>query len=302
MTAPNGIEIERVDAVRHLALVAPRAISTGALKFGDAEVDCYNLDDGRRVISQRGVVRALQGGSKGATSHGNLARFFERLPAESSAKLADPSAEIAFVLPSGTTAHGRDAEWFIDLCNAYLDALVAGTLHPKQRHLAAQARVIVAACSKVGIAALIDEATGYEYLREHGVLGRIFAKALREAPGAWQRRWQDDVVDALCRTFRIQRIGKEFPAPLMGVIGKLYRTLLGAEVYEELRRRNPPGDDRDIHTQWMSDEVLAGLREHMEVIKAFAMTTDSKLQFWSRLERYAAGGKGQSELFADGAA
>lgn len=285
-----------------LAPATPRAISTGALRFGDAEVDCYNLDDGRRVISQRGVVRGLTGGSKAGRSAGDLPVYVARVPADSRGNLADASAEVSFILPSGTVAIGRDADWFIDLCNAYVDAAIAGTLHPKQRHLAAQARVIVAACSKVGIAALIDEATGFQYLREHGILGDIFARALRDAPGAWSRRWQDDVVDALCRTFRIQRIGKEFPAPLMGVIGKLYKTLLGAEVYEELRRRNPPGDDRDIHTQWMSDEVLAALGDRMEVIKAFAMSTDSKLQFWSRLERYAAGGKGQADLFADGAA
>jgi len=281
-----------------LAPATPRAVSTGAIRFGEAEVDCYNLDDGRRVISQRGVVRALSsGGPGGGRDRGDLLRYLERLPTESSAILAAPSAEVAFVLPSGTVAHGRDAEWFIDLCNAYLDAAIAGSLHPKQRHIAAQARVIVAACSKVGIAALIDEATGFQYVREHGILGDIFARALRDKPAQWARAWQDDVIDALCRTFRIQRLGKEFPAPLMGVVGKLYRTLLGADVYDELRRRNPPGEDRDIHTQWMSDEVLAAMRDHMGVIRAFAMVCDSKLQFWERLERYAGGGRGQVELF-----
>jgi hypothetical protein len=279
---------------------APKAISTGALKFGSAEVDCYNLDDGRRVLSQRGVIRGLTGGAKGGPGAANLARYIDRLPEKHRALALVPVVE--FVLPSGTVAHGREADWFVDLCNAYVDAAVEGALTKQQIHLGRQARAIVSACAKTGIAALIDEATGFQYVREHGMLASIFEKALRREAGEWQRRWQDDVVDALCRTFRIQRSGKEFPAPLMGVVGKLYRTILGAEVHDELKRRNPRGDDRDVHTQWMTDDVLSALRDHMEVIKAFAMTTDSKTQFWSRLERYASGGKGQVDLFDDGKA
>lgn len=275
----------------------PRAITTGVLSFGGVSVDCYNLDDGRRVISQRAIVRALTGGgAKGATNPKGLGSYLDRLPQETAGNLARPSSEVEFVLPSGTTSIGRDAEWLIDLCNAYVDAAMAGSLHRKQLHLAAQARTIVAACAKTGIAALIDEATGYQYVREHGILGDIFARALREQASPWKRTWQDETVDALCRTFRIQRSGREFPAPLMGVVGKLYRTLLGSEVHDELRRRNPRGEGRDIHTQWMADDTLAALRDHLHVIEAFARTTDSKSQFWERLERYASGGRGQMEL------
>lgn len=275
----------------------PKAITTGVLSFGGVEVDCYNLDNGRRVISQRAIVRVLTGtGHKAGRDRGDLRQYVARIPHESAEKLVATRSEVEFVLPSGTTSIGRDAEWLIDLCNAYVDAAIAGTLHRKQLRLAGQARAIVAACAKTGIAALIDEATGYQYVREHGILGDIFARALREQASPWKRTWQDETVDALCRTFRIQRIGREFPAPLMGVVGKLYRTLLGSEVHDELRRRNPRGEGRDVHTQWMADDTLGALRDHLHVIEAFARTCDSKSQFWDRMERYASGGRGQMEF------
>lgn len=205
----------------------PKAVTTGSLKFGSAEVDVYNLDDGRRVISQRAIVRAITSGKPGKSGGregGNLAPYLSKLPERF--RLSEAGAEIVFVLPSGTEAIGRDATWLIKLCRAYDEADRAGELHHTQAHLANQARAILAACAEVGIAALVDEATGYQYVRQHGMLAELFAKALRDEASAWRRTWKDEVVDALCRTFHIQRKGREFPAPLMGVVGKLYRTLI----------------------------------------------------------------------------
>jgi P63C domain len=43
-------------------------------------------------------------------------------------------------------------------------------LRPNQLHLARQAEIIVRSCAKVGIIALIDEATGYQKIREKNAL------------------------------------------------------------------------------------------------------------------------------------
>lgn len=167
----------------------PKAEATGVLKFGDVRVDCYVLDDGRRVISQRGVVRALTGGAAEQTS---LGRFLDRLPNRFAHLAAPPSCE--FIMPNGGIAHGREAKWFVEMCNAYVDAFFAGQLHPSQSHLAAQARAVLSACATVGIEALIDEATGYQYVREQSYLSSLFERMLREQAGSWQKTWRDDVV------------------------------------------------------------------------------------------------------------
>ena len=55
---------------------------------------------------------------------------------------------------------------FIEICTAYVTALDDAALAtPRQREIAAQAGMFLAACAKVGLIALIDEATGYQYDR-----------------------------------------------------------------------------------------------------------------------------------------
>jgi hypothetical protein len=53
----------------------------------------------------------------------------------------------------------------IEICDKYLEARDQKLLKGRQYNLAAQAEIIIRACAKVGIIALIDEATGYEKVR-----------------------------------------------------------------------------------------------------------------------------------------
>lgn len=43
----------------------PRAVASGVLQFGAIEVDCYVLDNGKRVLSQRGIIGVLSGRNTG---------------------------------------------------------------------------------------------------------------------------------------------------------------------------------------------------------------------------------------------
>ena len=143
----------------------PRAVSTGAIKFGGAEVDCYNLDDGRRVISQRGVIRGLRGASKASgPGTSDLARYIERLPEKHRGLLAIPVVE--FVLPSGTIVDTggagnclfrRDVPEFIaDLCTGCMecalvcpDAAIPGLVSDPEDVLATAIAVASEQCDSV---------------------------------------------------------------------------------------------------------------------------------------------------------
>jgi hypothetical protein len=69
----------------------------------------HRLDDGRRVVSQRGVVGLLSGGAE----VGNLGRFMSRLPSRFAQITAEPKIE--FDLPGGGVAYGREGTWLVDL-------------------------------------------------------------------------------------------------------------------------------------------------------------------------------------------
>lgn len=95
-------------------------------KLFDGLLDCYVLEDGRHLVSQRGVVRALTNGGR---DRGDLGTYLERLPSRFAGLTA--AAEVEFSLPGGGVAKGREAMWFVDLLKAYDEADDAGELHPR---------------------------------------------------------------------------------------------------------------------------------------------------------------------------
>ena len=65
----------------------------------------------------------------------------------------------------GNVALGYRAELLPQVCNVYLQAKYAGKLTPNQEHIAEQCLMLLNGFATVGIIALVDEATGYQYDR-----------------------------------------------------------------------------------------------------------------------------------------
>lgn len=257
----------------------PRATHAGTIF--DGLIDCYVLDDGRRVVSQRGVVRALtDGGREG----GNLGAYLAKMPNEYG-HLAT-GAEIVFVRHDGGIAHGRDAQWLVDLLRAYDEADDLGLLHHTQRHLARNARKILRALAGVAMVSLIDEATGYQAIRQAGELSFIFRAILLESQQAWDLMWPPEFVDAIVRLHGERYDGGPQPRWLASTYDKLYHLILGDEVVAELKRRNPDPKFGTNHHQWLTPEAREVLRRNIPTVVALANTSSSKDDFWRRVEHH----------------
>lgn len=96
------------------------------LKIGDMEIPCYVLEDGTRVLTQSGILSAMElpdrGGREGRT---RLARFFDgkAFSPFMSEELADTTNEpIKFRTTSGAVAYGFPAEMLVHLCETILKA------------------------------------------------------------------------------------------------------------------------------------------------------------------------------------
>ncbi|HRE87599.1 MAG TPA: hypothetical protein PK095_00545 [Myxococcota bacterium] len=274
-----------------------KAIATGIVKLGPAEVDCYVLEGGIRVLAQRSILNALAGEKNGGTGFGHLGRYLARLPATYADLSVAPVLE--FTPPrGGRTVKGRPTSWFIDLLRAYDEADDLDLLHTQQRHLAKAARVIIRALAGVGLDALVDEATGYQAQRAPDALQRLFARLLSNEARAWQKLWPDALVTSLCKTFRIQHDGTGFPMPLTGVVGHIYATILGTEVHNELKRLNPRGPSRNKHHQHFQPE-LRQLTEHdLKVVHLLSEQSANKREFWARLNAHYKGEPLQLSLTA----
>jgi hypothetical protein len=258
----------------------PKATHSGVLF--DGLLDCFVLADERRVVSRRGFANALSGGH-GST---NLAQYLSRIPGGSEALAACTVLE--FTPPSGGLASGIDATAIPDLLQLYVDALGSGALHPQQLPVAARAAKMLGALAKIGIIALVDEATGYQQQREAAALSFAFRAILLESTCEWDLMWPADFVVAMCALHGEKWAGGPHPAFLASTYDKIYHLILGGSVCSELKRRNPEPHHGTNHHQWLTPEAREVVRRQIPILIALAETCGNKEEFWARLEhRYA---------------
>jgi len=257
-----------------------KAVASGTLNFGGREVDCYVLEDGRRVLSQRGISAGL-----GVAKSTELKRLISRLPARFECIVASPS--IDFVLPDGATvAIGRDRMFFVQLCDAYADAWAAGELHPKQEPIAKVAMAILRALAKVGIDALIDEATGFQQVRANDYLRRLFEHSLRQEAGKWELQFPESLPRALAPLWKVAYVSGPHPKELHRVYGQIYDMVLGKEVADEMRARNRDTRDSTNHHQWLCGDAKGLLADDIRLVTWIASQCGSKAEFWRRMRHH----------------
>ena len=92
------------------------------------------------------------------------------------------------------TVMGFEAETFLEICRAYVLALSAGALKTaRQIEIAAKCSMFMSACAKVGLIALIDEATGYQYARADDALQVKLRAYLEKEMRPWEKTFPDEL-------------------------------------------------------------------------------------------------------------
>lgn len=245
------------------------AVYSGQLPIGDIELDCAVLDGGVRVLSERAVHRAF--GSKRGGSHWKRMKENEggaNLPSFISAKnysdFISNDLELALRTPviyrvnSGATpAHGIRAELLPEICGVILSARRNGKLHPSQGHLAIQAEILMEAFAKVGIIALVDEATGYQVDRSHDALRLLLSKYIAQGLQKWLKTFPDAFFAELDRLYGNDTSHGKRPQYYGRFINKyVYNPIENGYVKQELDKLNidDEGKRRARFHQWLSDE------------------------------------------------
>lgn len=245
------------------------AIYSGKLPIGDVELDCAVLDGGVRVLSERAVHRAF--GSKRGGSHWKRMKENEggaNLPSFLSAKNYKPfisnDLEVALKKPvlyrtnaGATPANGIRAELLPEICGVFLSARRKGELHPSQEHLALQAEILMEAFAKVGIVALVDEATGYQLDRSHDALRLLLSKYIAEGLQKWLKTFPDAFFAELDRLYDTDTSHGKRPQYYGKFINKyVYEPLENGYVKKELDKLNitDEGKRRARFHQWLNDE------------------------------------------------
>src|SRR5579859_276289 len=233
---------EPLDASASGTVVAgpPIARWSGQLVLGDVEIPCYVLDDGRRVISRTGVTTALTGIPKGGDLEGYLG--IEPLAGYVPDDLSEQMIE--FVIPgtanSGRQIRGITAETLLDICTAYVKAGKEGALETnRQMAIAMQAGTILGACAKIGLIALIDEATGYQYERAEDALRLKLKLYLEDEMRQWEKTFPDELWKEFGRLTGWQGYLHQRPKYWGKLVMELVYDYLDSDVADWLRNHAP---------------------------------------------------------------
>lgn len=297
LTPEQRSEIARKAAkVRHDNKSLPRATHEAndtPLKIGNAEIPCYVLEDGTRVLSQRGMVSSLgmkRGGAGGGDRLGYFISSKSINPFVNNDLRAAIDNPIKFRTLSGSIALGYKAESLADLCDAVLQVRQDGKLHPQQQHIAKQAEILVRSFARVGIIALVDEATGYEEVRERQALQALLDKYIRKEYAAWVKTFPDEFFKEI---FRLKNWTWKGTNKRPGVVGHYINDIiynrLGPGVLDELGKKNPPnqsGNRTVRHHQWLTDDIgVPALAQHMYATIGMMRAFETWEEFKSAFDR-----------------
>jgi hypothetical protein len=257
----------------------PFSMFRGTLKIGDMDVECHVLSDGRRVFTQREIVRVLTHGRES----GNLGAYLDTNPLINKDSFAGD--EIRFKIPGlPTTAIGREATSLIEICEKYLDALDQGLLKGANRKkLALQAGIIVRACAKVGIIALIDEATGYQQFRQKRALQLKLQAFIAEELQEWARMFPPDFWYELARLEGIHYSPRNRPLRWGKYIMAFVYDSIDKDVGRELRKKNPNPHFKKNHHQWLKefgkDKLIGQIQSVITIMKLCSNMDDFRQKF-----------------------
>ncbi|WP_222439756.1 P63C domain-containing protein [Alloacidobacterium dinghuense] len=270
----------------------------GQIHINGLDIDCVVLSDGRRVISQRAVGRALgrrRGGEdyyrrKTGSSGGELPEFLgaKNLNPFISDELRMAVSKPIFYGDKGRVAYGIEAQLLPQICDVWLKARDHGALKTIQLPVAQRVEILMRGLAHVGIIALVDEATGYQEVRPKDALQAFLEKIIAKELAAWAKKFPDEFYENIYKL-------KNWPWPGMkknrySVVAYYTRDLvyerLAPGLLKELESKSPKNDSGNrtnkLH-QWLTDDIgNPMLAQHLHSVIMFQRLAIASGYGWHR--------------------
>ena len=230
----------------------------GVLKLGDFTIPCFVTKSGVRLIASRKMQEILkvveedpddQPGVQrpGTRFHRFLTRkFFNSLISQE--ELKDLFAPVRRMF-RGRVISGYKSEALTKFCDLMIQAKTKDLLTTERQLIVAlQAKVLYDAFAKIGLIALIDEATGYQQIRDPSALRLLVQQYIAAEKREWDKQFPDSFYDGLNRMYN----SKKLTITAKGAVIQnrpqhfarftrtyVYEPLENGAVLEELDRINP---------------------------------------------------------------
>ena len=281
----------------------PQASHEGTFQIGEASLTAAVLPNGKRLLTQGTFLRAIGRSDRPSAGTGILSTI-DGLPSFLQADVLKPfiteelkasTTPIFFRDKRGGRSVGYDAELLPKVADVYLkfrDAcLETGKPVPRRYEpLIRACDILMRGLAHVGIVALVDEATGYQYDRVHDALTKILEAFVVKEIRKWVKTFPPEFYKEM---FRLRN--KEYTEKAQGLryIGHLTNDLvysrLAPGVLAELRNKNPvteKGYRKNKHHQWLTNHTgHPKLVQHLDKLTDMMKLFDTWDEFKERLDR-----------------
>jgi hypothetical protein len=256
----------------------------------------------QRVLSENGITQAILGTRSGASKRlkkaaaddGALLPLFvaprQLMPFITNDLLEGPLKPLDYV-DGGRVIRGYDASILVAVCGIWLRARAERKLQKQQLAKAQQAEALTLALADTGVAALIDEATGYQDDRAKDALAKIFVTFLAKERQKWTLTFPLDFYKEIYRLrgWKFEPWNTKRPSVVAGWTDDFVYDRLAPGLTEELRQKNPlaeTGRRSHKHHQWFNtDNGHPKLKEHIAGVIALLRASEDWASFKRGLDR-----------------
>lgn len=239
------------------------ALLSGPLPIGNVDLQCAVLDDETRILSATSIFTAFNKRRQGMNDRLEIDGI--KLPPFIAANNLKPyinqdvikRIKLIEYRDGATVKAGYDASLLVDICKIYLTARREGVLTSKQLPQAAQSEILLEAFANVGVAAVIDEATGYQKVRTNDALRLLLSRYIAEGLQKWLYTFPDTFFAQLDRLYGNVTTSGKRPQYYGKFINKyVYDPIENGYVKAQLDKLNikDDGTRRARFHQWLTNE------------------------------------------------
>ena len=249
-----------------------KATHEGELVIMDKRLPCVVLDNGDRILTQSAIFNVFERPRRGSRTQKvkgiEVPNFADahNLKAFISSDNEKALCQVTYLNLKKVEAVGYHAEIIPIVCDLYLSARAAGVLRPGQVKTAETSEMLVRTLSKVGITALVDEATGYQSTRPREALQKYLDEILTRELADWSKKFPLEFYENVykLRRWEWESGQQRYHRQVGNDTNNLIYKRLAPGVFEELKKRTPKskaGNPSNKLHQWLNPGTGAAMLE-----------------------------------------
>ncbi len=275
---------------------------SGPIKIGDADLDCYILEDGTPILNKGKMMKAIGRQWKGS-SRTDLPNFIgaKNLQQFIKPELLEKLNGVDFY-DGKRKISGYHADILVDVCKIYLEARQNNVLTTKQLPIAQTCEILMMAFARVGITALIYEQLGFEKFKNPDAFRILIESYLSDEIRKWSKEFPDEFFWQMDRIYGNERTtSRNRPLYYAKFIRKyIYEPIEQGIVLVELDKKIPRNEKgqkiKRLHSGLSDDIGLPNLKAQIWQVIGILKASSSKRKFENMYQRLM-GNSYQTDLF-----